>query len=119
MQEFFGLEMAERLVAEGRRADVILANNVFAHIPDINDFTAGMKVLLADDGVIHIENPSVRELIERCQRCIKAIKLAGLSNLTSKGFRAAQVGTEQPSVPRTALLKSRPHIISMTPKIRC
>jgi SAM-dependent methyltransferase len=66
MQEFFGLDMAERLVADGTRADVILANNVFAHIPDINDFTAGMKVLLADDGVIHIENPSVRELIDRC-----------------------------------------------------
>lgn len=67
MQEFFGLSLAEKLVAEGTRADVILANNVFAHIPDINDFTAGMKVLLADDGVIHIENPYVRDLIEHCE----------------------------------------------------
>lgn len=66
LMEFFGLELAERLVASGTKADVIIANNVFAHIPDINDFTAGMKVLLADDGVIHIENPSVRDLIERC-----------------------------------------------------
>ena len=67
MQEFFGLSLAEKLVADGIRADVILANNVFAHIPDINDFTAGMKALLADDGVIHIENPYVRDLIEHCE----------------------------------------------------
>jgi len=67
LAEFFGLGLAEKLVAEGRRADVIIANNVFAHIPDINDFTAGMKVLLADDGLITIENPYVRDLIEHCE----------------------------------------------------
>jgi len=67
LAEFFGLELAEKLAAEGRRADVIIANNVFAHIPDINDFTAGMKVLLADDGLITIENPYVRDLIEHCE----------------------------------------------------
>ena len=66
MDEFFGLALAEKLVADGKKADVIIANNVFAHIPDINDFTAGMKALLADDGVIHIENPYVRDLIEHC-----------------------------------------------------
>ncbi|NOX28951.1 MAG: class I SAM-dependent methyltransferase [Actinobacteria bacterium] len=65
--EFFGEDMADRLVATGPKADVIIANNVFAHIPDINDFTAGMKTLLADDGVIHIENPYVRDLIEHCE----------------------------------------------------
>ncbi len=65
--EFFGLDMASQLVAEGHRADVIIANNVFAHIPDINDFTAGMKALLADDGVITIENPYVRDLIDHCE----------------------------------------------------
>jgi SAM-dependent methyltransferase len=67
MVEFFGRDLAEQLVADGKRADVIVANNVFAHIPDINDFTAGMKLLLADDGVIHIENPYVRDLIEHCE----------------------------------------------------
>jgi len=67
MAEFFGRELAQRLVADGRKADVIIANNVFAHIPDINDFTAGMKILLADDGLITIENPYVRDLIERCE----------------------------------------------------
>ncbi|MCP3936768.1 MAG: class I SAM-dependent methyltransferase [Actinomycetia bacterium] len=67
MVEFFGNDLATRLVRGGKRADVIVANNVFAHIPDINDFTAGMETLLADDGVIHIENPYVRDLIEHCE----------------------------------------------------
>ncbi len=67
MAEFFGRELAERVVADGRKADVIIANNVFAHIPDINDFTSGMKILLADDGLITIENPYVRDLIEHCE----------------------------------------------------
>ncbi|MCB0991373.1 MAG: class I SAM-dependent methyltransferase [Acidimicrobiales bacterium] len=67
LAEFFGEDLAQRLVAEGKQADVIIANNVFAHIPDINDFTAGMRTLLKDDGVIHIENPYVRDLIEHCE----------------------------------------------------
>lgn len=66
ISEFFGVELAERLVAEGRRADVIIANNVMAHVPDLNGFVAGMATLLADDGVITVENPSVDELVERC-----------------------------------------------------
>ena len=66
--EFFGLEAAKRLRAErdGKGADVIIANNVMAHIPDLNDFVAGMAHLIADDGVITVENPSVGELISRC-----------------------------------------------------
>ncbi|MBW3562896.1 MAG: class I SAM-dependent methyltransferase [Actinobacteria bacterium] len=64
LEEFFGVELAERLVAEGRRADVIIANNVMAHIPDLNGFVAGMATLLDDDGVITVENPYVRDLIE-------------------------------------------------------
>ncbi len=66
ISRFFGRDLAEELLESYGRADVIIANNVFAHIPDINDFTAGMRLLLRDDGVIRIENPSVRELIERC-----------------------------------------------------
>lgn len=64
--EFFGVELAERLVAEGRHANVIIANNVMAHVPDLNGFVAGMATLLADDGVITVENPSVDELVQRC-----------------------------------------------------
>jgi len=64
--EFFGLDTAERLRAERQPADVIIANNVMAHIPDPNDFVAGMAALLADDGVITVENPSVWDLVDRC-----------------------------------------------------
>ena len=65
--EFFGIEMAQRLVAEGRHADVIIANNVLAHVPDLNGFVAGMATLLADGGLITVENPYVRELIDKCE----------------------------------------------------
>jgi SAM-dependent methyltransferase len=64
--EFFGLDLARRLRDESGPADVIIANNVMAHIPDLNDFVAGMAHLVADDGVITVENPSVGELINRC-----------------------------------------------------
>jgi len=67
MANFFTEDLAKSLVDRGKRADVIIANNVFAHIPDINDFTRGMKVLLADNGLITIENPYVRDLIEHCE----------------------------------------------------
>ncbi|MDY7100067.1 MAG: class I SAM-dependent methyltransferase [Actinomycetota bacterium] len=64
---FFGKELADELVAEGKRADVIVANNVFAHVPDLNGFAAGMKTLLAPGGLITIENPYVRDLIDHCE----------------------------------------------------
>jgi SAM-dependent methyltransferase len=64
LEEFFGVNLADRLVAEGKSADVIIANNVMAHIPDLNGFVAGMARLLRDDGLITVENPYVRDLIE-------------------------------------------------------
>jgi SAM-dependent methyltransferase len=64
--EFFGLEVARSLRAEGHAADVIIANNVMAHIPDPNDFVAGMAHLLAPHGLITVENPSVWDLVDRC-----------------------------------------------------
>jgi SAM-dependent methyltransferase len=67
LREFFGIDLARRLVAEGKRADVIIANNVMAHVPDLNGFVAGMKHLLADDGLITVENPYVRDLIDHCE----------------------------------------------------
>jgi SAM-dependent methyltransferase len=63
IQEFFGLELAERLIADGRRADVIVANNVMAHVPDLNSFVGGAARLLADDGLLTVENPYVRDLV--------------------------------------------------------
>jgi SAM-dependent methyltransferase len=64
LQEFFGRDVAQRLVDEGRRADVIIANNVMAHVPDLDDFVGGIEVLLVDDGLVTVENPYVRDLVE-------------------------------------------------------
>jgi SAM-dependent methyltransferase len=65
--EFFGAALAERMVAEGLCADLIVANNVLAQIPDLNDFTAGMVRLLKPDGVITLEFPHLQRLIEETQ----------------------------------------------------
>ena len=67
LREFFGAEVARRLVAEGRRADVIVANNVMAHTPELNSFVEGMSILLADDGVATIENTYVKDLIDHTE----------------------------------------------------
>ena len=65
--EFFGVELARRLVAEGRRADLLAANNVMAHVPDLNDFVGGIGVLLAPEGVATIEVPHLLRLVESNQ----------------------------------------------------
>jgi SAM-dependent methyltransferase len=61
--EFFGVPVATRLAAQ-RQADLLLGNNVLAHVPDLNDFVGAMKVLLAPDGVITMEFPHLLRLIE-------------------------------------------------------
>lgn len=66
LEAFFDDQLAASLVAEGRRADVIVANNVMAHVPDLDAFVGGMATLLAPDGVITVENPNVLDLVERC-----------------------------------------------------
>ncbi|HEY6863574.1 MAG TPA: class I SAM-dependent methyltransferase [Burkholderiales bacterium] len=65
--EFFGTETAKRLAAEGRRADLLLGNNVLAHVPDLNDFVRGMKELLAPGGVITMEFPHLLRLMAESQ----------------------------------------------------
>jgi hypothetical protein len=65
--EFFGLQLARRLVSEGNRADLIIGNNVLAQVPDLNDFTAGMAYLLAPNGVITLEFPHLERLIDENQ----------------------------------------------------
>jgi SAM-dependent methyltransferase len=65
--EFFGLKLAQQLVSEGRRADLIIGNNVLAQVPDLNDFTAGMAHLLAPNGVITLEFPHLERLIHENQ----------------------------------------------------
>lgn len=65
--EFFGAELAQRLRRQGRRAEVIHANNVLAHVPDLNGFVEGLRILLDDGGVAVIEVPYVKELISHCE----------------------------------------------------
>src|SRR5215217_6593627 len=64
---FFGADTARRLAAEGRRADLLVANNVLAQVPDLNDFVAGMRLLLAPGGVATIEVPHLLRLLDRNQ----------------------------------------------------
>lgn len=64
---FFGLELAEKLRASDVQADVVHAHNVMAHVPAIDDFIGGMALLLAPDGVLIVETPYVRELVEKLE----------------------------------------------------
>lgn len=64
---FFTSALAGKMRQEGRRADVIIANNVLAHVPDLNGFVEGIHILLRDDGVAVIEVPYVRQLIDHCE----------------------------------------------------
>jgi len=61
---FFGVKTAQDLRAEGYRADLLVGNNVLAHVPDLNDFVAGIKILLADDGVNTMEFPHLVTTME-------------------------------------------------------
>ena len=67
LTRFFGSDTAKDLVAQGVRADLLLGNNVLAHVPDLNDFVAGTKVLLQPQGVLTIEFPHLQHLIEENQ----------------------------------------------------
>jgi hypothetical protein len=64
---FFGSATARRLVAEGHGADLVVAKNVLAHVPDINDFAAGIRIMLRDEGVFTVEFPHVLNLIRGVQ----------------------------------------------------
>ncbi|HYW81372.1 MAG TPA: NAD-dependent epimerase/dehydratase family protein [Thermoguttaceae bacterium] len=66
-REFFTKRLAEELNAEGTRADVVIANNVLAHVPDLPGFVAGVRHALKDDGVAVFEVPYVGDMIERCE----------------------------------------------------
>ena len=64
---FFGLEVANDLVARRGHADLVVANNVLAHVPDLNDFIAGLAALVGEHGVMSIEVPHLLELVERLE----------------------------------------------------
>jgi hypothetical protein len=67
MRAFFGLELARQLAADGKRADVIHANNVMAHVSDVNGFVAGIAMVMKDSGALVTESPYVRDLIDHCE----------------------------------------------------
>lgn len=67
LTEFFGSDLAMQLKEKKIRADLLLGNNVLAHVPDINDFAAGLKIALKDDGVLTMEFPHVLQLVENNQ----------------------------------------------------
>ncbi|CAB3883571.1 class I SAM-dependent methyltransferase [Achromobacter ruhlandii] len=67
LREFFGEALGRQLHAQGRRADLIIGNNVYAHVPDINDFTRGMKALLNTGGTITLEFPHLLRLLAHTQ----------------------------------------------------
>jgi SAM-dependent methyltransferase len=67
LEEFFGQSLAKQLSAQSKQADLIAANNVYAHVPDINDFTRGIAQLLKPDGVVTIEFPHLMQLLKHTQ----------------------------------------------------
>lgn len=67
LREFFGKALGQKLADDNRQADLIIGNNVYAHVPDINDFTRGLKAALKPRGVITLEFPHLMRLIENTQ----------------------------------------------------
>lgn len=67
VEQFFGTALAQELVAQGHSADLVAANNVLAHVPDINDFVAGFAILLKPSGVATFEFPHLLQLVQQCQ----------------------------------------------------
>ena len=67
LREFFGEALGQQLAQQGKQADLIAGNNVYAHVPDINDFTLGLKAALKPGGTITLEFPHIMQLIEDAQ----------------------------------------------------
>ena len=65
--EFLGVTSAQKLVADGKRADLLIGNNVFAHVPDVNDFAAGLHTLLKPTGILSLEFPHLLQLMRNNQ----------------------------------------------------
>jgi uncharacterized protein GlcG (DUF336 family) len=65
--EFFDERLAARLVEQGQRADVIHANNVLAHVADLNGFVSGLRLILKREGALIVEVPYVKDMIDRCE----------------------------------------------------
>ena len=67
LQKFFNTDTAEELVSEGTKAELVIANNVIAHVPNLNDFIKAIKIILKDNGIFTAEFPHLMELIDKNQ----------------------------------------------------
>ena len=67
INDFFTEQLAKELASEGKRADVVIANNVLAHVADLNGFVRGIRLLLKDEGVAVIEVPYLVDLMQKCE----------------------------------------------------
>ncbi len=67
IEDYFGKDLAESLIKKNKKPDLLLGNNVLAHVPDINDFVSGLKYYLNDTGIITMEFPHLMNLIEQNQ----------------------------------------------------
>ena len=67
IKSFFNSKLAHKLAGDGEQADLMICNNVLAHVPNLNDFIAGLKILLKPDGILTLEFPSLMKLIEQNQ----------------------------------------------------
>lgn len=67
LRDFFGEELGQQLAKDGKKADLITGNNVYAHVPNINDFTKGLKAVLKPNGTITLEFPHLMRLIDQAQ----------------------------------------------------
>ena len=65
--DFFGRKLAHVLADQGKRADLLIGNNVIAHVPDLNDFVAGLKIALKPTGIITMEFPHLMQMVDNCQ----------------------------------------------------
>ena len=101
--EFFGRELGEQLAAEGRRADVLHANNVMAHVPDIRGVLAGARSFLADDGVMVIETPYAKAMLDHCEFDTIYHEHLFYWSLTALSAVAAAEGLEVVDVERLAI----------------
>ncbi|MBI2057037.1 methyltransferase domain-containing protein [Candidatus Pacearchaeota archaeon] len=67
IEKFFGTELAEELVKSGTKADLLIGNNVLAHVPNVNDFVRGLEKILGDTGVLTMEFPHLKNIVEQNQ----------------------------------------------------
>lgn len=65
--DFFGRRLAKSLADQGKKADLLIGNNVLAHVPDLNDFVAGLKIILKPAGIITMEFPHLMQIVDNCQ----------------------------------------------------